>query len=380
MLNDEHVSVMPARTSGHARGLMGLAAALAVALAFALSAMWAPSAHASQLEASGDLQASSLQVAGAANAYTQTQLGYQVIPITLQAGAVKLDFAAGASSVSVGIFATADTSGKTTGQVTWIYASDPYEKGTKYGNVAKSGTYYLLFHTSTISGATGSTATITQYPYAKEKAAALNKATLGTSCGDNSTVAYYKISVKKRGYLTLNVADATGGTYNSNVWLCNSKKKSLLGTNNTTYCSADKAAYFGVKKGTYYIAVKSYAGLYNVKPKFAASSTAVKTKKAKAVNIKKGKKMSAVFAAGEKTAWFKFNVTKAKKYTIKLTGKTYNGVRMQFSGDGYYSASSWLYSGVDSKSFKTNKLKPGTYYIQVTSSSQGNGFYTITWK
>ena len=359
MVNNANVSPVPNKASIFAKGLM---IALTVVVAAAISTLWAPSAYAAE-----------------SSTYTQTELGYQVIPIDLKAGAVKLDFAAGASSADVYVYANVDSDGNATGRVVSVYASDPYAKGSKYGNVAKSGTYYLVFYASTYSGATGSTATVTQYPYKKVKSATLNKSTLGTGCGDNGTIAYYKVSVKKRGYITLKVKDVTGVDYSSSVWLCNSKKKSLSGSD-YSYVSADKSVYYGVKKGTYYIAVKSYASLYSVQPKFTAVKQAVKAKKSKAVSIKKGKVMKVVMAAGEKTAWFKFKVTKKKAYKISLTGKIYDGIKLTFSGKGYYDTSKYLYSGDSSDSFKTEKLKPQTYYVQVTRSGNGNGYYTIKWK
>ena len=353
-----------------------LAAALVVAFALMFSSAWAPVASATEV---GTLAASGLQVSGNTITYTQTSLGYQVIPVQLQAGAVKLDFVAGASSAQVGIYASADDSGTVSGRIATVYANDPYGIGSNYGNVAKSGTYYVMFYASKYSGKTGSKAVITQYPYAEVKTANLNEATLGTGCGNKDTVAYYKINVKKRGLLTLNVVDMTGSGYSSSVALCNAKKTSLIGTY-FPYTSLDKPVYFGVKPGTYLIAVKSYATLYNVVPQFTAVTKAVKAKKSKAVKISKGKKLSAVMAAGEKTAWYKFKVTKKKKYKIALTGYLNNSVKMTFSGKGYYSGSSYLPSGANIATFKTNKLKPGTYYVKVTTTNKGNGLYTITWK
>lgn len=372
MMNRGNVSTASAR-----RALFAVIAAAMVAIAavLAFSSPWAPSAHAAQ---GGELKAAGLQAAGSAT-YAQTELGFQVIPVTLKAGAVKLNFASGASSGSVGIYAKADAEGNTSGSIATVYTSDPYATGSRYGNVAKSGTYYLQFYTSKYSGSIGSTATITSYPYVKAKTAKLNGSTLGTGCGNNATVAYYKITVKKRGYLTLKVEDATGWGSGATVSLRNARKASLIGSY-APYTSADKPIYFGVKPGTYYLAVKSYASLYRVKPKFTAVTRPVTANKARAVAIPRGKKVSAVMAAGEKTAWYKFKVTKKKNYTFTLSGKLHDSLRMTFSGSGYYEASSYLSMGSAVRSFKTNTLKPGTYYIKVARTGKGNGLYTISWK
>ena len=233
--------------------------------------------------------------------FRQTQLGYQVVPVTLQAGAVRLDFEAGASTAWAGLYAKADADGNTSGTIAYTSSNTPYAKESRYGKVAKAGTYYLQFHVSKYSGALGSKATVTQFPYEEVADAGLNASTLGTGCGDNNKVAYYKLDVDKRGCLSVNVFDATGGGSNASVQLCDSAKRSLSGPN-FTYVTEERPAYFGVKKGTYYLAVKSYADLYSVEPLFEAVTKAVKTKKNKAVTIKKGKTTTAVIAAGEKTA------------------------------------------------------------------------------
>ena len=342
-------------------------AAFGAALLLALTCVFAMPAHA------------------ASTTYTQTKLGYQSQAITLQKGAVKLEIAAGASTSDVGIFTQVDASGYGKNQIVHAYATDPYGKEVKYGNVAKTGTYYIVFYASTYSGATGTKATVTSYPFA-QKTITVGKTATGTGCGDYKTVAYYKIKVAKRGLLSVDVADAAGGAASASVRICNAKKKAFTSSDGWSSLYDGRKAYYGVKKGTYFLAVKSGTSLYKVTPKLTAVTKAGGEKKAKAVSIAKGKTMKGVLAAGEKARWYKFKVTKSKKYTFAMTDKTDpSGLKLTFSGEGYYDGRAYLYSPSNADvTFKTEKLKPGTYYIKVepfrSSGTGGNGYFTIRWK
>ena len=57
-----------------------------------------------------------------------------------------------------------------------------------------------------------------------------------------------------------------------------------------------------------------------------------------------------------------------------------DGVKLTFSGKHYYNGTVTLYAGQSAQAFKTNKLRKGTYYVQVTPLSTGNGLYSINWK
>ena len=341
-----------------------LLTAFGAALMLAITCVFAAPAHAATIEK------------------TQTQLGYQTYAIDLQKGAVKIDLTAGATIADAGIFTEVDSSGYGKGSIAHAYVNDPYGKKTVYGGVAKSGRYYLVMYASKYSGATGSKATITNYPLA-QKTITVGKAATGTSCGDGTTVAYYKVKVAKRGLLTIDATEESGDHASVSVRLCNSKKKAF--GDSWKYLYDGKKTYFGAKKGTYLLAVKSSEPVYKIKATLKAVTKAGGAKKAKAVTIKKGKVMKGVLAAGEKARWYKFKVTKAKKYTIALNAKTdYSGIKMEFSGTGYYNQNFYLGDYAATKTVKTNKLKPGTYYVKVypysSSDKGGNGYFTIKWK
>ena len=318
----------------------------------------------------------------ASETYTQTQLGYQTVPVKLQKGAVRLDAQAGASYATVGLYAGVKADGTGTGSMAGAYMADPYAKVTKYANVAKTGTYYLVFYASESSGALGTTAKLTAYPY-KNGTAKVGKTLTVSTCGDNSTIAYYKLKVKKRGQLSISVTDVTG--YNGSVIhkLCNAKKKSLQG-DYWTYTRNGETSYYGVKKGTYYLAVKSNLSVYKITPKLKAVTKAGGTSKSNAVKIAKGKAMTGVLATGEKSRWYKFTLSKAAKCKFTINGKSDDGgIRFTFSGAGYYDSSVTVWEGDPSKTMETTKLKPGTYYIEVTpasSGTRGSGWFSIKWK
>ena len=212
----------------------------------------------------------------------------------------------------------------------------------------------------------------------------LNKTTVCTVSGDPSKVRYYKVVVPKRGYITLKVEGAPGSYGYSNARLCDSKKKTLIG--DIWNYVGSKGVCYGVKKGTYYIAVQSTHSSYSITPKFTAVARGVKMTQAKATAIKKGKKVSAVMAAGENAAWYKFNVTKKGACTFAISGKLCAGMGVVVYSGNNRIASSYLdgnvTDGVDSRTFSTGKLAKGTYYIEFyPSMAYGtNGLFTITWK
>ena len=212
--------------------------------------------------------------------------------------------------------------------------------------------------------------------------------------GDTSTVAYHRLQVTKPGLLYVAGAKYSyGNQYGMYITLCNSKMQNVDCYSSGQYVTSSDGAYYGVKKGTYYIKVTGYdtytvaASLKNMADKGGAS-------KKKATTIKHKKQITGVMAAGEKAKkadWFKFNMTKSKKLYLTLStagngyfafyiyGPSYkNGLyvaSLKNSGGKYYST--------NSLTRKASKIKAGTYYIKVvrsSSSASSSGAYTIKWQ
>lgn len=193
---------------------------------------------------------------------------------------------------------------------------------------------------------------------------------------------YLKFKATKNGYLT--ITPSKEAEY-SQVTLCNSKKKAV---SNAVY---PKYATFGVKKGTtYYVKVASRYngnGVYGI----TATNKPIKEKsgknKAKAVTLKKNKKVKGTIVAGSNQAdWYKFKLTKnikqmkvfinggtngelkAKVYNSKGKAVGYNAASIHNTGRSYYLQIS-------------GKIKKGTYYIKVyRGNKKSSGYYTLSWK
>ena len=214
--------------------------------------------------------------------------------------------------------------------------------------------------------------------------------------------AVYKINVKKNGYLNLKVTDS-GGTTNYpqyTVQLLNKKKKAITKPE-TLYSSVQWNTTFGVKKGTYYIAVTSNfsSPCFDIK----ATAKAVKVSKygkskKKAVTLKAKKTAKGVlFAAKKKTTgkqWFKFTLKKDK--AVKVTVKTKcspgssKGKLQVVIMNNYSKSTNRFDNNVSTQTTggtislytigNGNKLKKGTYWICVSGENYGNGYYTLKWK
>lgn len=263
-----------------------------------------------------------------------------------------------------------------------------------YTKLNKGQTYYLSIDNS-------------YSPYAMQfiMAYAANSGTLPNGKAvyggtHDNQVSYYKVTASKNGYLNVQFRDATGKSYPSyQVRLLNAKKQGLTHDFERISSYNSYQTTFGVKKGTYYLAVKApYNPLYTIK----ATNTAVKTKagakKSKAVTLKKGKtKKGVIYAKNKKTPakqWYKFKVTKRKKVKLYVNTKTSGGntiaggIKVTMSAKrSYGTGSQTFYYGSPSGVLKPytvgNKgktLDPGVYYVCVSGYNYGNGYYTLKWK
>lgn len=309
-----------------------------------------------------------------ANKYADAE---QVFSVPLSKGGVKMSLEAGADDATMYLYPTADCSGSWLG---YGYANMAYAKKTAYAGIAKSTTYYLKIR----SGKPGAKVTITSYGTTGTLKS--GKTITKSSCGDNNSVSYYKFKAKKRGYLNLAFYSLDGGDYGYyQIKVTNSKKKALTG--DWTYISSSSPAKnIGVKKGTYYIAVKSSRQVYTLTPTFKKATKSVKTKRSKAKKIKKGKKVKAVLAAGEKAAWYKFKNTKKHKVKLSVTSKTFgSGIKVEVF-DGKRSGGSFTFNSyrksdtIQIYDLLSKKLSKGTYHIKVSSNNKGCGYYTLKWK
>ena len=156
--------------------------------------------------------------------------------------------------------------------------------------------------------------------------------------------------------------------------------------------TSDSQASFAVKKGkTYKFEVTSNGTSYGKEQSFSLKETAVKAKsrakRAKAVNIKKGKTVKGIVTAGDKKAnWYKFTVKKKKPVTITLDGNVENNLKFTIynkKGKKIDSTSYYGYKRDLKLTYSTTygKANAGTYYIKIEkANANSNGVYSIKWK
>lgn len=205
--------------------------------------------------------------------------------------------------------------------------------------------------------------------------------------GDYTTISY-KIVPSKTGYINVQLKDFGEQYTYGNILLLNSKKKVV--SDKVTYSvggSYPSKVVFGVKKGvTYYLKVTDCMGgsdnnyVYGIKYSIKAGKVG-KSSKSKAVKLKKGKYVSKIMLADNKSGsqWFKFKVTKKSKVQVNIdaTNIVSGTVKVKFYR-GKKEIGAWTVYGGEVNKFSTSGKAPkGTYYVKITKSKKASGQYRI---
>lgn len=297
--------------------------------------------------------------------------------VVLEKGTFALTVNAGSKTSTAGIYTEESC---TLGSQLGFVATSKYQDSTRYVSIPKAGTYYLRLSNT---GTQPAQATITTYGMNTplKKGAYVYSSTDGSG----SSVFYHKVSVPARGYISVSLAGVSSSYGSFNIKVCNSKKKSLSGAW-TNYYQASNGKYIGVKKGTYYLAVKSSASVYKVKYTYTKVASKVAASKKKAKVLKSGKKTTGIAAVGESANWYKIKNAKKREVKVSCSGKT-------FGGGSYGGLRATLYKG--SKKISTialngtyptgtlrsySKLSKGTYYLKVSRYDTGSGYYALKLK
>ncbi len=270
------------------------------------------------------------------------------------------------------------------------YLSSSNVSDTLTADVAKAGTYYLKFDTW---------ANVEQSAYFQVKFApaegSLTSGKLFYGSSVENGFAYYKITVPGNGYLkiTMPEMDESSSYHYYYLKVTNTSKKNLLAGDKSLNSYDNYTSYIGVKKGTYYIAIKNSDKYYGLKVTFNSVKENSGTSKSKAKSISKGSTKKGVITANQKAGsgeWYKFVVKKTQKVTLKVNTKLggYSGgvkFAVYKKGDSSAFGTKNIYDTSSGElqpyTFgKGNKLAAGTYYIKVEKYGDGNGYYSIKWK
>lgn len=273
------------------------------------------------------------------------------------------------------------------------YLSSSKTEDTLFAKLKKAGTYYVKFETSAYSAGTPQSVAFAAAVYPNGGTLKRGKIFYGAS-PDNNGVSYYKVTAPGNGYLTVSFPERTADYSSFYIKIANSKKKTSYSNFEYLYSSKGYKTTIGVKKGTYYIVVKSSDPAYGMKVSYTGVKESSGTSRSKAKSIAKGGLKKGIVTAAQSESsgdWYKFRITKSQAvkftFTVKSNGGGKNGgLKAVFYQAGKsYSAASINCNDSSQKSIQLytygngNKLAPGTYYIKVQKYSAGNGYYTLKW-
>lgn len=192
--------------------------------------------------------------------------------------------------------------------------------------IEKAGTYYIkIAISSDAASANGSYFFALGMQACSSENRTLKNKKWTVAFGDGTSKAiYYKVVVKKTGYITLQTEyDKAYGK--ANISLCNHKKKRL-----SVVCKQSKALknkeVFAVKKGTYYVKVNQAAGEYRLKSTFQSVSDKSGSSKAKAkaftTNGSAQVGLILLSDSSKKADWYSFHLSSRKIVDVTLQGST----------------------------------------------------------
>jgi hypothetical protein len=241
---------------------------------------------------------------------------------------------------------------------------------------------------------------ITNNEQAGSKAVSAGKVAYGT-ISDKDDVDFYKVKVKKNGYITLNFTHKN--VLDSNIcW-----RVELVNSKTSVICSIDskgtkKSAVtpkIGVTAGTYFI--KVYAGDsvntadYGVKLNFKAASNWEKefnnaksqtnNSMATANSISTGKAITGTLATEDDVDYYTFKVNKKRNVKITLE-HVYKATRAAYYQITVYDknlnqVTSFKSRGINESVYNKLYLKKGTYFVKVEKGTKYNkNPYTLTVK
>ncbi|MDO5424487.1 MAG: hypothetical protein Q4F41_12250 [Eubacteriales bacterium] len=145
----------------------------------------------------------------------------------------------------------------------------------------------------------------------------------------NSGTTYHKITIKKAGYIGIQAYSVTssGSKASIQIGLLNSSKKPLEKYYRNLSSSSGYVAYYGVKKGTYYIATKSNYG-YRLKYAFGAITESSGSSKSSAKVISQGVTRNGTVPIGEsgkKSDWYKIRIVNKSSFNLSVKTLTNGG-------------------------------------------------------
>lgn len=250
--------------------------------------------------------------------------------------------------------------------------------------------------------------------FAADKTLKAGKWTKGTLT-TQETAQYYKINVKKTGYIKIEYARDNKDA-STLIYICDSKKKTI----SKAYNFENKlTSYVAVKKGTYYVYINDSAYNddeedeydweddepgenitegYKIKYTFTSMKEAKTTKPGKGLNkaplLKKNKTVSGLIfqGKGDRRVYYKLVVPKKSKVKFNYEVMGVNGTGpvlriadkkgkfLAFDDNGKVIKDKDLIIWWQNKGSDYVVLDKGTYYFTIQASKEDTGYYKLTLK
>lgn len=200
----------------------------------------------------------------------------------------------------------------------------------------------------------------------------------------NGETVYHRISIKKAGYITVEGAAFSEDAQKSlDIEFTDANQRDL--ESKTLKKSNGYTTYFGVKKGTYYIAASPADDeSYQLRYFFNAVTDKSGSSKSRAVTLKNGKTRRGLFLASESVGsrdWFKIVLNKKQKFSYQVDCRTGNKIKVKIipKKKGVSISKNLQTTKTGGYIFNTTNQAPkGTYYIRVSKASGSSGYYSIT--
>ena len=264
----------------------------------------------------------------------------------------------------------------------YLYLNSSYPSDSREFTIPAAGTYYLKTYYSSFSSTTTAPVTINYIAtaFSGEDKTLDAEVPVITYTNTNDTV-YHKITLKKDSVvlvmgmsIDLNYSSAY---YGITVSLYNAKKQQI-GNSTYLYDGNSYSSYYVLKKGTYYVGCSEDSLYQLIYSSLNAKTSKAGASKAKAVTLKKNKKITNAMFTGQKaTHWYKIKLTKSAKLSVSTSGigndsSYYKMEIMPASG----TTSILVNADGSSDGLRSNKkLSAGTYYVKISKPNKADGIY-----
>ena len=317
------------------------------------------------------------------NAAATAETTAVVVPVKMDyEGVLDLGVAASATTSSISATLYQDTNcTQAVGSSFSLSTTNKFVDAKSY-TVGTPGTFYLKINWASVVPEQSVNVAVAAFGYAGSEVTLSSTPQL-VFTGNGDVTKYHKLEVKSNGLVTLMGYSINNETFASlTANLCDKNKNPLT----TIYLSSSNkyGDYFTLKKGTYYVAVRT-SSPYQLQCNSVKGKDQSGASKKKAKVIKKGKTVKGMVTLQDKTSkvdWYSFTLPKSSKARINLkaycTGSSRLKIEFIPANKNYHVYNNTASFSTGSYPIKTKKIRKGKYYIKITKLSKDySGSYSL---